>query len=118
MTIHVDCISFLLVQALAGKETNSTISGSNNRLLSTFNVTNQQQSRLVTSPTSFLQNKKPKTIHRCILQRVPKNQRSQRDIHGLVGGNRLKCHVCESSYATYDQYFHHLMDTTCARKVH
>ena len=64
----------------------------------------------------LIQNKKPKTIHRCILQRVNKNPRSQ----GSAGGtnnNLLKCHVCDSSYSTYDQYYKHLMDTTCARKV-
>lgn len=54
------------------------------------------------------QQKRPKTIHRCILQRVNKNKKEV--------SSRLVCHVCDSSYVTYDMYFNHLMDATCAKR--
>ena len=51
--------------------------------------------------------KKPKTIHRCILQRVSKSKTSQA---------KLKCHVCDSCYQSYRQYYAHLIDSTCAQR--
>ena len=49
--------------------------------------------------------KKPKTIHRCILQRVSKPK----------GGASpsLKCHVCDVGYSSYPKYYQHLIDSTC-----
>ncbi|TRY71867.1 hypothetical protein TCAL_09596 [Tigriopus californicus] len=51
--------------------------------------------------------KQPKTIHRCILQRANRNKSSP---------NTLKCHVCEASYPSYDKYYCHLIDSTCANQ--
>jgi hypothetical protein len=53
------------------------------------------------------QNKKPKTIHRCILQRVSRSRNQPPS---------LKCHVCDSAYGSYDKYLNHLLDSTCAKK--
>ena len=50
--------------------------------------------------------KKPKTIHRCILQRATKSRSHEAS---------LVCHVCNGSYHTYDAYFNHLIDATCVK---
>ena len=116
-------LTVVYFKALTGVGANNNISGSNNRLLSSFNSSLQN-----TSPQKYLDennlskylqnNKKPKTIHRCILQRVHKPQKTGGGANGLYNNsNLLKCHVCDSSYSTYDKYYNHLMDTTCARKV-
>ena len=56
--------------------------------------------------------KKPKTIHRCILQRVSRNGGKG----GAGGAAALKCHVCDSAYVNYERYYAHLMDSTCAKR--
>ena len=74
------------------------------------NAPNQQNSSLTGAPT-----KKPKTIHRCILQRVSRN--AGKGPNGAGGGSAaLKCHVCDSSYVSYERYYAHLMDSTCAKR--
>ena len=57
--------------------------------------------------------KKPKTIHRCILQRVSKGKGGS---GGGGGSAALKCHVCDSAYVSYERYYAHLMDSTCAKR--
>ena len=54
------------------------------------------------------QKKRPKTIHRCILQRV------SRSSSGLLPS--LQCHVCEASHSSYEKYLNHLLDSTCAKR--
>ena len=60
--------------------------------------------------------KKPKTIHRCILQRVSRNAGKGPNGAGGGGSAALKCHVCDSSYVSYERYYAHLMDSTCAKR--
>ncbi len=52
-------------------------------------------------------NKKPKTIHRCILQRVNRTKGSS---------SSLRCHVCDAPYESYRTYLGHLLDSTCAKR--
>ncbi len=52
---------------------------------------------------------KPKTIHRCILQRSDKS-------NGEGDEEKLKCHVCDSSYRRYQEYYDHLINQTCANR--
>ena len=85
--------SLFVLQALTGmKDASSTAANQ---------VPNSQQQQSQS-------NKKPKTIHRCILQRVSRGKSGPQ--------SSLKCHVCDSSYATYDRYLEHLLDSTCAKK--
>ena len=94
---------------MTGAGAAGTISGSNNRLLSSFNssIPNGMPQKYLdeNNLSKYLQNnKKPKTIHRCILQRVHKPQKTGGN--GLYNNNNLlKCHVCDSSYSTYDKYY-------------
>ena len=60
--------------------------------------------------------KKPKTIHRCILQRVSRNNGGKAGASGGGAGAALKCHVCDSAYVSYERYYAHLMDSTCAKR--
>ena len=59
-----------------------------------------------TTSTSTSSHKKPKTIHRCILQRATKSRSHEAS---------LDCHVCKGSYGSYDAYYAHLIDATCAK---
>ena len=79
-------------------------------------VPNQQNNSSTGAPT-----KKPKTIHRCILQRVSRNNGKGANGGGGGGGSgggaaALKCHVCDSAYVSYERYYAHLMDSTCAKR--
>ena len=69
-------------------------------------------SQMITSP-SGAPTKKPKTIHRCILQRVSRN--NSKNANGTPTA-ALKCHVCDSAYVSYERYYAHLMDSTCAKR--
>ncbi len=57
--------------------------------------------------------KRPKTIHRCILQRA--SPAAGRSANKSAASSLLKCHVCHSAYDSYSRYFDHLVDSTCAR---
>ncbi len=57
--------------------------------------------------------KRPKTIHRCILQRASQNNSKA---NGVPSGSALTCHVCEASYPNYGLYIEHLLDSTCSRR--
>ena len=54
------------------------------------------------------QEKRPKTIHRCILQKM-----TSLDSNSLA--KRINCHVCGEAYATYKCYLDHLLDKSCER---
>ena len=54
------------------------------------------------------QEKRPKTIHRCILQKM-----TSLDSNSLA--RRINCHVCGEAYATYKCYLDHLLDKSCER---
>eukprot|EP00095_Tigriopus_kingsejongensis_P004305 maker-scaffold346_size200932-snap-gene-1.19 protein:Tk04305 transcript:maker-scaffold346_size200932-snap-gene-1.19-mRNA-1 annotation:"sporulation protein" len=83
------------------------------RVMTTANKTNEVTSILQALAGTDHQHasnpveKQPKTIHRCILQRANRSKTSS---------NRIECHVCEASYPSYDKYFTHLIDTTCAKQ--
>lgn len=59
-----------------------------------------------TTTASTSTHKKPKTIHRCILQRATKSRSHEAS---------LDCHVCKGSYSSYEAYYAHLIDATCAK---
>lgn len=52
--------------------------------------------------------KRPKTIHRCILQRMTPMDGSLKE---------LNCHVCGSNYPSYKDYLAHLLNNTCVVKT-
>jgi len=51
--------------------------------------------------------KRPRTIHRCILKTSTSLQEA---VH-----SGLECHVCNSRYSCYQDYWAHLINTTCAK---
>ena len=54
--------------------------------------------------------KRPKTIHRCILQKM-----TSFDTNSRNNGNRINCHVCGEGYASYKTYLDHLLDKSCEK---
>ena len=61
------------------------------------------------------QQKRPKTIHRCILQRTSPNEEQQQR-RGGMGVNTIDCHVCGSRYESYANYYTHLLDEACVQR--
>lgn len=56
--------------------------------------------------------KRPKTIHRCILQQtcLRKSEEEKRK------RNHIDCHVCGSSYENYQNYYNHLLEEACVQQ--
>ena len=56
--------------------------------------------------------KRPKTIHRCILQQTCLQRKSEEDKRRT----NIDCHVCGSSYENYQNYYNHLLEEACVQQ--